>query len=45
MLHNARAWSGPRRLDQFPELIVQFQQILGGFLNQLYALDQALCGR
>ncbi|MBE7472911.1 MAG: hypothetical protein HS114_31055 [Anaerolineales bacterium] len=41
MLHNARAWSGPRRLDQFPELIVQFQQILERFLNQLYALDQA----
>jgi hypothetical protein len=41
MLHNARAWSGPRRLDQFPELIRQFQQILERFLNQLYALDQA----
>jgi hypothetical protein len=41
MLHNARAWSGPRRLDQFPELINQFQQILERFLNQLAALDQA----
>lgn len=41
MLHNARAWSGPRRLDQFPELISQFHQILERFLNQLYALDQA----
>jgi hypothetical protein len=41
MLHNARAWSGPRRLDQFPELIRQFHHILERFLNQLYALDQA----
>jgi DNA-binding transcriptional ArsR family regulator len=41
MLHNARAWSGPRRLDQFPELIRQFHHILEHFLNQLYALDQA----
>jgi DNA-binding transcriptional ArsR family regulator len=41
MLHNARAWSGPRRLDQFPDLIRQFHQILERFLNQLYALDQA----
>jgi DNA-binding transcriptional ArsR family regulator len=41
MLHNARAWSGPRRLDQFPDLISQFHHILERFLNQLYALDQA----
>ncbi len=41
MLHNARAWSGPRRPDQFPDLIAQLQQILERFLNQLYALDQA----
>lgn len=41
MLHNARAWSGPRRLDQFPELMAQFHQILERFLNQLYTLDQA----
>jgi hypothetical protein len=41
MLHNARTWSGPRRLDQFPALICQFHQILERFLNQLYALDQA----
>ncbi|MFN8459988.1 MAG: hypothetical protein U0401_35950 [Anaerolineae bacterium] len=41
MLHNARAWSGPRRLDQFPELIRQFHQLLERFLNQLYAIDQA----
>jgi hypothetical protein len=41
MLHNAKAWSGPRRLDQFPELIAHLQSILERFLNHLFSLDQA----
>ena len=42
MVHNARELRCGRLLERFPTIVARLQQILGQFLNNVYAMDAAL---
>jgi hypothetical protein len=42
MVHNAKELRCGRLLERFPTIVTRLQQILGQFLNNVYAMDAAL---
>ena len=41
MVHNSKALRCGRLLERFPTIVTRLQQILGQFLNNVYAMDAA----